>query len=120
MSNWEKQIEDHVREGVLSYCVYYGTGRSMTPEQLKQYDVVITTYQTVAREHGDLGKNGSNGPTQKKQKTEKRSRGHRKVKTRVDGAFEQELGQRAQREGVRAKKGDAIGGMGKKRSGEKK
>ena len=43
----------------------------MTPEQLKQYDVVITTYQTVAKEHGDLGKNGSNGPTQKKQKTEK-------------------------------------------------
>ncbi|EKM54585.1 uncharacterized protein PHACADRAFT_197015 [Phanerochaete carnosa HHB-10118-sp] len=71
LSNWEKQIEDHVREGALSYCVYYGTGRKMTPEELKKYDIVLTTYQTVAKEHGDLGKNGANGPSQKKQKTEK-------------------------------------------------
>lgn len=25
----------------------------MTPEELKNYDIVITTYQTVAGEHGD-------------------------------------------------------------------
>lgn len=30
------------------------------------------------------------------------------------GAFEKEMGQRTVREGVRAKKGDVIGGMGKK------
>lgn len=41
----------------------------MAPEQLKKYDVVLTTYQTVAKEHGDLGL--SFAPSQKKQKTEK-------------------------------------------------
>jgi SWI/SNF-related matrix-associated actin-dependent regulator of chromatin subfamily A3 len=44
----------------------------MTPEQLKKYDVVITTYQVVTKEHGDLGsKAGFDGPSQKKQKLEK-------------------------------------------------
>ena len=68
LSNWEKQIADHVKDGALSYCVYYGSGRSMTPEQLKKYDVVLSTYQTVAKEYGDfdLGR----GLTQKRQKTE--------------------------------------------------
>ncbi|EPQ57350.1 hypothetical protein GLOTRDRAFT_74086 [Gloeophyllum trabeum ATCC 11539] len=53
LSNWEKQIQDHVVDGALTYYVYYGTGRSVTPEQLQQYDVVITTYQVVTKEHGD-------------------------------------------------------------------
>lgn len=45
MSNWEKQIDDHCVQGVISSCVYYGSGRGMTAEELRQYDVVITTYQ---------------------------------------------------------------------------
>ena len=68
LSNWEKQIADHVKEGALTHCVYYGSGRNMSPEQLKKYDVVLTTYQTVAKEHGDFG---TSGPSQKKQKTER-------------------------------------------------
>ena len=58
-------------------------------------------------------------PVKSKQKTEKKRRSQ-KVKARAGGAFEQDMGQRAAREGVRAKKGDAIGGMAKKRSGKKK
>jgi SWI/SNF-related matrix-associated actin-dependent regulator of chromatin subfamily A3 len=45
MSNWEKQIEEHCVRGVLSSCVYYGATRSMSPQELMEYDVVITTYQ---------------------------------------------------------------------------
>ena len=45
ISNWEKQIDDHCVQGVISSCVYYGLGRDMTSKELKQYDVVITTYQ---------------------------------------------------------------------------
>lgn len=72
LSNWEKQIQDHVKDGKLSYCIYYGTGRKMTPEQLKKYDVVITTYQTVVKEHDDsLTARAGLEPTQKKRKTEK-------------------------------------------------
>ena len=71
MSNWEKQIEDHVRPGALTSCVYYGKTRSMTPAELKKYDVVITTYQTVTQEH-DLSVVGKGGaPAAKKQKTDK-------------------------------------------------
>lgn len=38
----------------------------------------------------------------------------------ASGAFEKEFGQRPTREGVRAKKGDVIGGMGKKKGGKRK
>ena len=48
MSNWEKQIEEHCVRGVLSSCVYYGATRSMSPQELMKYDVVITTYQVFS------------------------------------------------------------------------
>ncbi|KAI0334969.1 hypothetical protein GY45DRAFT_967409 [Cubamyces sp. BRFM 1775] len=71
MSNWEKQIEDHVQPGALTHCVYYGKNRSMTPAELKKFDVVITTYQTVALEH-DLGATTKGGaPAAKKRKADK-------------------------------------------------
>ena len=41
-------------------------------------------------------------------------------KSAKSGAFEKEMGQRTVREGVRAKKGDVIGGMGKKKGGKRK
>ncbi|CAK9786233.1 unnamed protein product [Cutaneotrichosporon oleaginosum] len=50
LSNWEKQIEDHVADGQLRYYVYHGTGKSATPTTLAQYDIVLTTYQTIAAE----------------------------------------------------------------------
>ncbi|KAH9941011.1 SNF2 family N-terminal domain-containing protein [Amylocystis lapponica] len=71
LSNWEKQIEDHVCAGGLTSCVYYGTGRSMTPEDLKKYDIVITTYQTVSGEHVDIvPKSEGARPTKKQKKSE--------------------------------------------------
>ncbi|CCM03320.1 uncharacterized protein FIBRA_05448 [Fibroporia radiculosa] len=70
LSNWEKQIADHVQEGALTSCVYYGATRSMSPEELKKYDVIITTYQTVTKEHGDsfVTKTEVEGPSQKRSK----------------------------------------------------
>ncbi|KAH7915183.1 SNF2 family N-terminal domain-containing protein [Hygrophoropsis aurantiaca] len=68
ISNWEKQIDDHCVEGALSACVYYGQARNMTPEQLKQHDVVITTYQTVANEADIGGVADVNEPPKKKKK----------------------------------------------------
>ncbi|KII92184.1 hypothetical protein PLICRDRAFT_133581 [Plicaturopsis crispa FD-325 SS-3] len=70
LSNWEKQIEDHCTPGTLTYCIYYGSKRTMTPEQLAKYDVVITTYQTVAGEH--TGSDKTDGePSKKKKKVSK-------------------------------------------------
>ncbi|RPD82565.1 DEAD-domain-containing protein [Lentinus tigrinus ALCF2SS1-7] len=52
-----------------------------------------------------------------KKKKAARSRG---ATTQQSGAFAKEMGQRTAREGVRAKKGDVIGGMGKKKGGKRK
>jgi SWI/SNF-related matrix-associated actin-dependent regulator of chromatin subfamily A3 len=52
LSNWEKQIQDHCVPNILTYVVYYGTTRGMSTKELQNYDVVVTTYQTVVGEHG--------------------------------------------------------------------
>jgi SWI/SNF-related matrix-associated actin-dependent regulator of chromatin subfamily A3 len=39
LSNWEKQIRDHVVAGKLSSCTYHGAGKAVTPTTLSQYDV---------------------------------------------------------------------------------
>lgn len=48
----------------------------------------------------------------------------RKVTARTGGAFDRDHGQKAssagRREGVRSRKGDAVGGMGKKKGGKAK
>ncbi|KAF2732762.1 hypothetical protein EJ04DRAFT_513708 [Polyplosphaeria fusca] len=47
--NWEQQVKEHFRPGTLKYCVYHGPNRgSLTVEKLMDYDLVITTYETVA------------------------------------------------------------------------
>lgn len=68
LSNWEKQIEEHCTRGALSSCVYYGAKRSMTAAELTSYDVVITTYQTVAGEHSDSETAKGEEPAKKKKK----------------------------------------------------
>ncbi|TFY66346.1 hypothetical protein EVG20_g4743 [Dentipellis fragilis] len=72
LSNWEKQIDDHCMPGAVSYCVYYGTGRSMSAKDLQKYDVVLTTYQTVTKEHENAAglANGGGAPSKKKKKIE--------------------------------------------------
>ncbi|KAG2129835.1 SNF2 family N-terminal domain-containing protein [Suillus bovinus] len=71
ISNWEKQIEEHCVRGAISCCTYYGATRDMTPQQLSQHDVVITTYQTVTGESDISAATVGNGPSKKKKKVEK-------------------------------------------------
>ncbi|KIJ19024.1 hypothetical protein PAXINDRAFT_97103, partial [Paxillus involutus ATCC 200175] len=74
MSNWEKQIEEHCVRDALSACVYYGSTRNMTPQQLMQHDVVITTYQTVAGEADPSNAardDDEDGPAKKKKRRSK-------------------------------------------------
>jgi SWI/SNF-related matrix-associated actin-dependent regulator of chromatin subfamily A3 len=67
LSNWEKQIQDHCTPNTLSYCIYYGAGRSMSANEIQAYDVVITTYQTVVQEDPEASKPATQG---KKKKTD--------------------------------------------------
>jgi SNF2 family DNA or RNA helicase len=53
LSNWTEQINTHVIPGKLRYYVYHGPGRITDVEQLAKYDVVFTTYGTVASEFAD-------------------------------------------------------------------
>lgn len=60
MSNWSDQIARHVRsDQPLRVYTYHGTGRKpMGTADFDQYDVVITTYQTLASDY--LLQKGSN------------------------------------------------------------
>ncbi|TIA12890.1 SNF2 family DNA-dependent ATPase domain-containing protein [Aureobasidium pullulans] len=57
MSNWSDQIARHVRKDQpLRVYTYHGAGKkSMSPEDFSQYDVVITTYQTLASDWASGG-----------------------------------------------------------------
>lgn len=52
MSNWSSQIKRHVKpEHELRVLTYHGTRKKLIdPKEIKNYDVVITTYETVMTE----------------------------------------------------------------------
>ncbi|KAK4701080.1 hypothetical protein P7C70_g5154, partial [Phenoliferia sp. Uapishka_3] len=50
-SNWTDQFHHHVGSKRLKWHVYHGEGREVSKKQLRKFDVVITTYQTLALEH---------------------------------------------------------------------
>ncbi|KAI4745354.1 SNF2 family DNA-dependent ATPase domain-containing protein [Aureobasidium sp. EXF-12298] len=58
MSNWSDQIARHVRKDQpLRVYTYHGAGKkSMGPKDFSEYDVVITTYQTLASDWASGGK----------------------------------------------------------------
>lgn len=68
MSNWSGQISLHVREDRgLSVYTYHGSGKAnMKASDFAQYDVVITTYQTLATDWMPKAKGGSAQPPAKK------------------------------------------------------
>ncbi|GAA0184169.1 hypothetical protein LIER_31458 [Lithospermum erythrorhizon] len=49
LSAWVKQLEDHVRRGSLRAYMYHGV-RTKDVNEIKNYDIVLTTYFTVASE----------------------------------------------------------------------
>ncbi|KAK2981079.1 hypothetical protein RJ640_012034 [Escallonia rubra] len=53
-SSWITQLEQHTRRGKLSMYMYYGE-RTQDVEELKKYDIVLTTYSTLAAEEQWLG-----------------------------------------------------------------
>jgi hypothetical protein len=48
VANWEIQIKDHLREDTFNTLVYHGINRTSDYRELKDHDVVITSYQTIA------------------------------------------------------------------------
>ncbi|XP_052869733.1 transcription termination factor 2 [Anopheles cruzii] len=55
MRQWEGEITKYVKRNSLAVCVHHGTQRDSKPRYLAKYDVVITTYNLVSREHKSRG-----------------------------------------------------------------
>jgi SNF2 family DNA or RNA helicase len=53
LSNWTEQMGTHVIPGRLSSYVYHGANRITDIEKLAKFDIVFTTYGTVAAEFSD-------------------------------------------------------------------
>jgi len=52
MRQWQAEIRDHVRaEHRLKVFVYHGNGTNTSFDKLRNYDVVLTTFQTLAQEY---------------------------------------------------------------------
>ncbi|XP_045133532.1 transcription termination factor 2-like isoform X2 [Portunus trituberculatus] len=50
LGQWEGEVKRHVQRGNLRILVYHGNARDRSAKSLAQFDIVITTYQIVARE----------------------------------------------------------------------
>jgi len=58
IKQWEGEIKDRIeKEHALKVCVHHGPSRAKSYQDLKKYDVVITTYHTLSSEHA--GSEGS-------------------------------------------------------------
>lgn len=59
-STWITQLEEHTEPGTLKTYMYYGDKRTKDAEELKMYDLVLTTYTTLSVEE-----NWPNSPLKK-------------------------------------------------------
>lgn len=54
IKQWEGELNDRVEKShTMKVCVHHGPKRARSFKELKKYDVVITTYQTLSSEHAD-------------------------------------------------------------------
>ncbi|KAI2624396.1 SNF2 family N-terminal domain-containing protein [Hypoxylon sp. NC1633] len=50
ITNWEEQIKAHIQPGQLTYYIYHGSNRIKDPKRLAEFDIILTTYGSVASE----------------------------------------------------------------------
>lgn len=50
ISTWITQLEEHTNRGALKAYMYYGDRRTKDVEELRKYDIVLTTYATLGIE----------------------------------------------------------------------
>ncbi|ETN39523.1 uncharacterized protein HMPREF1541_05749 [Cyphellophora europaea CBS 101466] len=56
IKQWEGELKNRVEDDhALKVCVHHGPKRAKSSKDLKKYDIVITTYQTLTSEHADSG-----------------------------------------------------------------
>jgi SNF2 family DNA or RNA helicase len=50
VSNWEEQLQTHLKRGSVSVYVYHGAARCQNPRVLSKFNVVVTTYNILSME----------------------------------------------------------------------
>ncbi|XP_002073794.3 transcription termination factor 2 [Drosophila willistoni] len=55
LRQWEGEVESKVSRNRLTVCVHHGNNRETKSKHLRTYDLVVTTYQIVAREQKASG-----------------------------------------------------------------
>lgn len=55
IGQWEFELKNRVNRNFISHVVHHGTKRDVKPKYLAKADMVITTYNIVARECGENG-----------------------------------------------------------------
>ncbi|KAL4885939.1 SNF2 family N-terminal domain-containing protein [Aspergillus karnatakaensis] len=50
INTWLREVESHMK-GSLKIMLYHGRSRKAAIQEIEQYDIVITTYNTLAKEH---------------------------------------------------------------------
>ena len=53
MSNWEEQIRTHTKEGRFKVYSYHGSTRTQDVDELADYNIVLSSYNTAAAEFSD-------------------------------------------------------------------
>ncbi|XP_066588930.1 transcription termination factor 2 [Prorops nasuta] len=51
LAQWEGEVKSRCKRGMLSVQIYHGSSRETKPMRLANYDIVVTTYNIVAREN---------------------------------------------------------------------
>ncbi|XP_058789299.1 transcription termination factor 2 [Phymastichus coffea] len=50
IKQWEAEVNNRCKRGLLSVLVFHGNKRSVDDRKLSKYNIVVTTYQTLVRE----------------------------------------------------------------------
>jgi len=58
IQHWKNEIERHVAPRTFRVCMYYGAHRPKTLDELRRYNIVITTYGTLTADFKKLSKAG--------------------------------------------------------------
>ena len=56
LHHWKSEIERHTEPGVFRVGLYYGTHRPKTLEEMKSYNVMITSYGTLSSDYSKIRK----------------------------------------------------------------
>ncbi|XP_008204612.1 transcription termination factor 2 [Nasonia vitripennis] len=52
IKQWEAEVKNRCKRGLLSVLVFHGNNRAMDDRKLSKYNIVVTTYQIIVREAG--------------------------------------------------------------------